>query len=112
MSLSIEDLKPKETKITVRGVELVAKPLTLAQALIISKAATIFSNSADVSREEITQAESDLDAVISEVIPEISFSLDMVTKMELIEKLLESIQPEDNKELKDNGVEVNSNPKV
>lgn len=113
MSLTIDDLKPKNFKVVVKGVELESRPLRLSHALSIAKIGNVFQDTKNATRDEIKQAEVEMDDVVSELIPELAgVQLDMGATMQLIEQLMEHIEPADNKELKDKGVKFSSDPKV
>jgi esterase/lipase len=111
--LTIEDLKPKSFTVKVKGVELECKPLRMSHTLVISKVGEIFQNIGTVDKKQIQQAEADMDEVIAELIPELKeIQLDMQGTLDLITSMMENIQPADNKELTEKGVEFNSDPKV
>lgn len=113
MSLTIEDLKPKNFKVNVKGVELECKPLRMSHTLVVSKIGDIFQNISTASKKQIKQAESDMDEIITELIPELEgIQLDMQATIDLITAMMENIQPADNKELTEKGVEFNTDPKV
>lgn len=110
---TIEDLQPKPFKITLKGVELLCAPPRLSHTLILAKVGNIFQNSKDATKDEMRQAESDINEVVGELIPDLKdVQLDMNATLELITQLMDNIQPSDNKELKENKVEVNTDPKV
>lgn len=113
MPVSINDLQPKPFKVTIKGVELESKPLRLSHALILAKVGNTFQNASQATKQDIKQAETDLDELVSEIIPELSgTSLDVSSVMELINQLMEHIQPADNKELQDKGVSFEADPKA
>jgi hypothetical protein len=113
MSLTVEDLKPKNFKVIVRGVELDCKPLRLSHALTISKIGEVFQNAKSATPTEIKDAEKKMDNVIAELVPELKdFNLDMAAVMELMTQFMEHIQPTDVEFLNKNGVKVNEDPKV
>ncbi len=113
MGLTIEDLKPKNFKVKIKGVELDCKPLRMSHTLIVSKIGEIFQNINISTKKEIKQAEVDMDEVIAELIPELDgVKLDMESVLELITSMMESIQPSDNKELKEKGVAFDTDPKA
>lgn len=113
MGVTVEDLKPKNFKVTVKGVELESKPLRVSHALVIAKIGNVFQDSKNASREDIKQAEADMDYVIGELIPELAdVELDMTATMQLIEQLMEHVEPSDNAELKEKGVKFDSDPKA
>lgn len=103
---TIDDLKPKTFTITVRGVELECKPLRLSHSLIISKISDVFQNPDKYDAKQIIKAQEDIDFVFSDVIPALKFELDMSTTLEVIMQLMETIQPDDDKFLKENGVDL------
>lgn len=110
---TIEDLQPKPFTVTVKGVELSCKPLKLSHALIMAKVGNVLQDSANTSKQQIKEAEADITEVIGELIPELANKeLDMTSLLSLIEQMMNSIQPEDNKKLKDQNVKVDTDPKV
>jgi glutamyl-tRNA reductase len=113
MSINVSDLQPKPFKITIKGIELESKPLRLSHALTVSKLGDIFQNSNKASKQEIKQAETDLDEVIADLIPDLKdIQLDITSIMELLEQLMGNIEPADNAELKEKGVKFDSDPKA
>ena len=112
MSVTIEDLKPKPFTVNIKGLELQCKPLRLSHALIVAKVGNIFQDS-KASKQEIKQAEVDIDEVIVDLIPELKgIQLDMNLTIELIQQLMEHVEPADNKELKNKGVAFDTDPKA
>lgn len=113
MSVTLDDLRPKEFNITVKGVELTSKPLRLSHALIVAKLGKVFESPDNASTEQIKQAQADIDGLIGELIPELEgVELDMSSTMELVTQLMNHVQPSDNKELQDKGVSMDTDPKV
>jgi len=113
MSVSINDLKPKEIKIKVGELELTAKPLRVSHALIMAKVGDILEKPQESSSDEIDQAQKDLDKVIGQLIPELKgIELDMKNQMEILTELMAGIEPDDNKELREKGVKIDTDPKV
>lgn len=113
MALTIDDLKPKKFKVTVKGVELECSPLRMSHTLVVSKVGDIFNNIGDATRAQISQAEKDLDEVIGELIPELKdIQLDMQATIDLITEMMENVSPSDNKELAEKGVTFDTDPKV
>lgn len=111
--LTIDDLKPKNFKITLKGVELESKPLKLSHALMIARLASVFNDVNSASKKQIQDAEKDLEEVIAELVPDLKdVQLDMGLTIELITQLMENIQPEDTKELNEKGVSFDADPKV
>ena len=111
--MTIEDLRPKNFSVTVKGVELQCKPLRLSHALIVAKIGEVFKDSKSATKQQINQAQIDMDEVITELIPELKgIELDISAVMELIEQMMNTIQPDDNKELSDKGVAFNGDPKA
>lgn len=110
---TIDDLQPKNFNIEIRGVSLECKPLRLSHALSLNKLGEIFKNPTEMSKAKVSQAEQELDEVIGELIPELKGKqLDLQTTLELLTKLIETISPDDNKELSAAGVEMNTDPKA
>ena len=113
MSVTINDLQPRPIKLTVKGVELTSQPLRLKHALVMAKIGSVFENAAKASAQEIETAQNELDAVFAELIPELKeIKLDMKDSMELLQKLMSYIEPDDNKELTENNVKFDTDPKV
>jgi hypothetical protein len=85
----------------------------LSHALVVSKIGKVFENPSDYNSAQIKQAEDDLDSIVAELIPEIKdVKLAMGDLLKIIEQMMVSIEPSENKELKEQGVEVQSDPKV
>jgi hypothetical protein len=113
MALTINDLKPQDKTITVRGVEMTCKPLRLSHALILTQIGEIFQNAKDAKVEDIKKAEKNIDDVVTDLIPELAgVQLDISITMDLITQLVTMIEPSDNKELHDKGVKFDSDPKA
>ena len=113
MALTVEDLKPQDFTVTIKGVTLTCRPVRLSQALIIAKLGNVFTDPKSSTTTEIKQAEADLDDLVQSLIPELTgVQLDMGAVMELLAQLMDSIQPDDNKELKEKGVKFDSDPKA
>ena len=113
MALTIEDLQPKDFTINIKGVELTCKPLKLSHALMLSKIGDIFSNPQSATKAQIKQAETDLDEVIEEVLPELKGKqLDMMATFDVITKMMEQIEPTDNQQIKEKGVSFDADPKA
>ncbi|RLA58676.1 MAG: hypothetical protein DRR04_10395 [Gammaproteobacteria bacterium] len=113
MSVTIEDLKPKPFKVTVRGVELECRPVRLSHTLILAKIGNIFENASTVSTEEIKQSEKDINELFAELIPELKgIDLDIGSTMELIQQIMDQVEPADNKELDKKGVKFDTDPKA
>lgn len=113
MALTIDDLKPKSFKVNVKGVELECQPLRLSDALSLAKIGDVFSNSANYGRSDFETAEADLESVVGKLVPELAgVKLDINSSLELITQMMQTIEPEDNKELKDKGVSFETDPKA
>lgn len=113
MGIAISDLMPKDFKVTVKGIELNCKPLRLSHALIVGKLSDVFSNPANYTANDIRQAEKDIDSVITDLIPELTgISLDIASFVELMPQLMNSTQPQDEKDLTSAGIELGTDPKV
>ena len=93
MSLTIEDLKPKPFNFKVKGVDVECKPPRLSHALAITKIGNIFQNPKDYSKQDIQQAERELDEIIGELIPELrEVKLDIGTSMTIITEIMSVIE--------------------
>lgn len=113
MSVTIEDLKPKNFKVKIKGLELESKPLRLSHTLLLAKIGNIFQNPDKSTKEQIKQAEADMDEVLSEIIPELKdIQVEASVALDLITQLMEHVQPSDNSELKEKGVSFDADPKV
>lgn len=113
MSVSVNDLQPKSFKIKVNDVELTSKPIKLKHALILAKVGNVFENASSASNKDIESASDSIEEVLAELIPELKdIDLDMTITMEIMTKLLEHINPDDNQELIENKVSMNTDPKV
>lgn len=113
MSVGLNDLQPQNISVNVKGVQLTSKPLRLKHALILAKVGNIFQNADKATVKDIDEAQKDIDAVFTELIPELKgIELDMSTTIKLLTDLMATIEPEDNKEIKEAGIEFNTDPKV
>lgn len=111
--LTIDDLRPKEFTINVKGVELRCKPPRLSHVLTISKVGQVFQEPEKATADAIKQAEIDMDSVIGELIPDLKgVQVDVSATLEIITQLMEQVQPTDNKELADKKVQFDTDPKV
>lgn len=111
--MSIEDLQPKSFTVNIKGVELTCKPLRLSHTLIVAKIGDVFQNLNIIDKEQIKQAEKDMDEVVAELIPELKdIQLDMQSTIDLITQMMEQVEPSDNKELNAKGVKFNTDPKA
>jgi hypothetical protein len=112
VSVDITDLIPKPLKITIKGLEIEAKPLRLSHALTLAKVGTVFQDLEKASKPDLKAAEEELDEIIGELIPELAgHALDINVQMELIGKLMETITPSENKELNESKVSLPDDPK-
>lgn len=113
MAMTIEDLKPKNFTINVKGLALQCRPPRLADALLLSKLGDIFQNPGNFTKEDLQQAEADVDSVIESLIPELKgVELDLNGIMTVISQVMDNIEPDDNKELKNKGVSFGDDPKT
>lgn len=109
---TIEDLQPKSFTVTIRDVEITCKPLRLSHLLKIAKIGEVFKDAKSSTSEQISEAERDIDGIIDELMPELKgIQLGMQDVLDVIAQMMESVQPTDNKFLKDKGVEFASDPK-
>lgn len=118
MPLTIDDLKPKKFKVYIsvpneeEKVVLDSKPPKLSHVLILSKVGKIFEDSSNASMQEIKQSEKDFNHVIADLIPELDgVEVSMSATLEIITQIMEQIEPDDNKQLKESGVSFNKDPK-
>jgi hypothetical protein len=113
MSVDVSDLKPKPFKITLQDIELECQPLRLSHALVVAKIGKVFQDPDKATKEQMKQAEADFDELVGELIPDLKgVQLDLPKTIALLEQLLSSIDPADNKELKEKGVTFDSDPKA
>lgn len=113
MGLTIDDLKPKNFKVNIKGVELECRPLRVSHALTIAKIGNIFQDANNASRDKVKQAEEDMDGVIAELIPDLKdIQLDMASVIDLIQQMMDTIEPSDNADLKNEGVKFDNDPKA
>lgn len=112
MSVSIDDLQPKKFKIEIKGVELEVEPLNLSQMLIVANAGKVFQ-AENPAKEQIISAGRDMQEILDEVIPELKGKkLSGQTTLDLIGKIMNSVEPDDNKELNERGVKFDVDPKA
>lgn len=112
MSVSIDDLQPKKFKIEIKGVELEVEPLNLSQMLIVANAGKVFQADAP-TKVQIVEAGKDIQEIIDTIIPELKGKkLDGQTTLDLIGKIMNSVEPDDNKELNERGVKFDVDPKA
>lgn len=113
MSVTVDDLKPKNFKVNIKGLELECKPLRLSHTLIIGRTGEVLSDPKSASVADIKEAEKNMDDLFAELIPELKdVQLDTMTIMELITQLVDNSQPSDSKFLEENGVKLDADPKV
>lgn len=113
MSLTVQDLQPKNFTIKVKGVELDCKPLKLSHTLLVASVGDIFNNLSTSTPESIKKAEAEINSVIADTIPSLKdIELDGATTMEIITQLMQSTVPSDVKYLDENGVKLNASPKA
>lgn len=105
MSVTIEDLKPRNFTVNVRGVALECKPPRMSHALITQRAGKVFSKPDEYTVEQIREAEKDLDSVIDELVPDLrGVSLELDIMIEIIEAIQKHSEPSDNQELNESKV--------
>jgi hypothetical protein len=113
MALTIDDLKPQDTTVTIKGVSMRCKPLRLSHALILTQVGEIFQNAKDASIDDIKKAEKNMDDIVAELIPELAgVSLDIGSMIEIITQMVSQMEPSDNAELRNKGVTFASDPKA
>lgn len=118
--MSALDLQPKQFKVKVKDTEFNCQPLRLSHRLIMGRIQPLFNaandiasgNKVELKANEILELESDLDALIGSLIPELkNVNLDIMDIAELLSQMMESMLPEDAKELKEAKVEASEDPK-
>lgn len=110
---SLDDILPKSFTININGVELECKPPKLSHAMLLAKTSKVFQDIDNSSVEQIREVQKTVDAVFEELVPELKGrSLDMDITIEVITQIMEKLQPSDNKELTDRGVNFSADPKV
>jgi hypothetical protein len=113
MSVTINDLQPKPFIIKIGDLELNSKPIRLSHALMLVKVGKIFDDASNASIEDIESAQKSLDKVFGDLVPELAgVELDMNTTIVIIEQMMNQITPDDNKELVENKVKIDTDPKV
>lgn len=113
MAVSVDDLKPQPFKISVKGVEVTCSPLRLSHALMIARVGNTFQDPTQATTDQMRNAEREMDEIIAELIPELKdVRLDVAAVLEVVNQLMDHIQPADNKELKDKGVSFDTDPKA
>lgn len=113
MSITLAELQPKPFTINLDGLELTCKPPRLSHTLVLAKIGNVFENIDKSNKQAITQAEQDLDEVLAELIPELKGNqLSIKHLISVISQIMQNVQPEDNRELKEKGVTFDTDPKV
>lgn len=117
----MNDLQPKSFKVTIKGQEFDCSPLRLSHRLILGRVQPLFNAAQDIaegkkvelSSEEMIALEKDLDTLIGSLIPALNgVTLDILDIVDLISQMMNSMLPEDSKELKEAKVEVNKDLKA
>jgi hypothetical protein len=81
--------------------------------LIMTKVGEVMQNSKTATKQDIKDAEVNIDEVVHELIPAlIDIQLDASLLLDLIPQIMEHIAPSDNEYLDKNGVKVDESPKV
>lgn len=113
MALTIQDLQPKNFTVDIDGVQIDCKPPKLSHILLISKVGEVLNDPKKATSQEIKQAEKDMDSIIIELMPSLSgIELSVTSILTVITQIMGQIEPADNKELNDKGVQFNTDPKV
>jgi len=113
MGLTIEDLKPKDFTINIRGVELTCKPLKLEQTMLIASVGNIFNDVKNASEDDIKKACRAVEKIIPEIIPQLaSVELDGGLILEIIPLIMPTVTPSDEEFLQKNGVKTDADPKA
>ena len=110
------DLQPKQFKVKIKEKDYLCKPPRLSHRLIMAKVQPLFTaaeglargEDVSISAEQMVQYENELDFMIQDLIPELKgVELDILDIADLLSQLMDSMLPEDSKELKDSKVKVN-----
>jgi len=114
MALTVDDLQPKNFKIILDGeLELDCRPPKLSHILGLSKLGDIFSNPKNYNRQQITQAEQDFEWILGDLVPALKGkSVEFKYITEIISQIMQNVSPEENVELEQLGVKVDSDPKA
>lgn len=113
MSVDVSDLIPKTFKVKLGEHEFDCFPPRMSHSLIISKMGDVIDNQSKYTAKDVQQLEADLDNVIGELIPDLKgVKLSMEHTMSVIEQMALNVEPADNKELRDNGVKFDGDPKA
>lgn len=113
MGLSLEDLQPKPFIVKLKGHDIPSSPLKLSHALALAKVGEIFKSVQTATVEQLKDAEKSASDVIHELMPDLNgIDLDMNLTVEIMQQLMNNIEPSDNKELTSKGVKFgNDDPK-
>lgn len=112
---SIQELQPKSFKVKIQGSEYDCKPMRMSHRLILGRIQPLFEQMAnaagekpiDLSAAEILNYENELDVLLSSLIPELSdITLGMEDIGSILEQIMDTILPDDQKELKEAKIEV------
>lgn len=113
MSVTLDDLQPKQFKIKIKDTELTCNPPEMWHTMVLAKVGTLFQNIDKATQTEMRQAQIDLEEVIRELIPELNgIKLDTNTWLIIMQQIFDASQPNDDRELKEKGVRLNTDPKV
>lgn len=107
------DIIPEQSEIEVRGVKYKVKPQKLYHALMITKFGSTFENIAKLTAQQAKQLDNEVNQLINELVPELaSTELTPTEIMEVLAHIMFSSQPSEVKELQDEGIAVNNDPKA
>lgn len=110
---TLDDLKPKPFKVSLKGHEFECKPLRLSHTLTVSRLAELFNDSGKITMKSAKAAEKDLDELIADLIPELTgVQLDLNDSMHLLTQMVNSVEPEESKELSEANVQFDTEKKV
>lgn len=105
MSITANDLSAQPFTIVIRGHTLTSNPVKIRHALIMAKLGSVFNNLTDATEDDIEKADKKFAEIIEELIPELKgIDLDMQTTVDILGELMSSMEPSDNKELREAGV--------
>lgn len=113
MALTVDDLIPKDFEVNIDGVKVMCKPPRLSHLLVLNKVGDAFKNIEKLEREDIIKVEGDFNWVVSDLIPELSGKqLPIQSMLDVITQIMDSVEPDENIELKEKGVKFDTDPKA
>lgn len=121
MSVTANDLQPKQYKITVQGKDYIGKPLRMSHRLILTRLTPFFKQfeNASTGKEinlnatQLLEFENEIDVFIQDILPSLSgVTLSFEDISEILVQVMNSIMPEESKQLAEAKVEVQTDLKA